>query len=697
MKFRVQWTVLLAAVGLVATALWLRWPTFDHSLWNVDEAIHAAAARVLLEGGVMYRDAIDQRTPLTYHAIAGLFALFGENNLWAARCAVALMIAATGFLLFLTGRKPGRNLGGLIAGFLYVVLGSAALFQGDANAINTEWFVAFFTAAAAAVIFSGNRQPGLVHALAAGALLGGAFLSKQPALLEVAAPLALLAYFGWREQPGLRWLISRFAAGAAGWLAVVALAALPLIWRGAWSDAVFYTWTYNLEYYGPETSLVDRLEAFIRPFQLVASVSPLLIGLWGLGAIATVIRLVQRTPAAAERSDNPFLAYLAVWSAASLAGAASGGRDFQHYAIQFLPAFCLGAGLALAGMTHWIRRTSSGNWPRKIGAGALLAIMIWQVGTTGIAGRSRTLPADPSARIADFIREHSTPADRIFVWGYHPDIYYFSDRKPASRFLYASFLTGLIPWTNVAPGRDTTDAIVPGAMEDLLADLQNHQPQFIVDCSAGPNRHWSKYPPDNFPAFHEYLQTHYTQVAPEQFVPQGFRLYQRRSTAAEIAVDETTVPAATMAGLTLGILTTPLHPVSVRAPYGVSHEIRDGRLEFFVHAPSVLSYRLTADARSLRGSFGIRPAAYASDNQGPTDGAEFVVRWAPDGSAAGVLFRRFLNPRSEPADRGLQSFRVEIPPSPAGGLLSLEINPGPADNNASDWTFWSDLMLENYH
>ena len=61
------WIAPLAiSLGCLALIFWLRWPTFGYSLWNVDEAIHAAAARTILDGGVRYRDAIDQRTPLSY-------------------------------------------------------------------------------------------------------------------------------------------------------------------------------------------------------------------------------------------------------------------------------------------------------------------------------------------------------------------------------------------------------------------------------------------------------------------------------------------------------------------------------------------------------------------------------------------------------------------------------------------------------
>lgn len=31
---------------------------------------------------------------------------------------------------------------------------------------------------------------------------------------------------------------------------------------------------------------------------------------------------------------------------------------------------------------------------------------------------------------------------------------------------------------------------------------------------------------------------------------------------------------------------------------------------------------------------------------------------------------------------------------PSRGELELAISPGPTDNPASDWTFWTDLLLE---
>ncbi|HEX2862883.1 MAG TPA: hypothetical protein VHN79_14645, partial [Lacunisphaera sp.] len=334
----------------------------------------------------------------------------------------------------------------------------------------------------------------------------------------------------------------------------------------------------------------------------------------------------------------------------------------------------------------------------RLAAAVLLALVGWQAVSAAIAARGRTLPEDPSRRVSAYIREHSAAGDRVFVWGFHPDIYLHADRLPASRFLYASFLTGLIPWTNVAANRDTAYAVVPGAMETLLRELSARPPLYIVDCSAGPNRFWQKYPTEIFPAFHRFIRERYRQEQSHQFVPQGFRLYRLRSpNEAGENPEPGALPATVTATLRLGTVSAPLTPIRATAPHGASLNVMDdGRMEYFAHAPSSLVYRVPAQASAIRGGFGFRPGAFAPDNRGPTDGVEFTIRWRPDGSSEQILFRRLLQPREKTEDRGIHSFRVSLPPH-SGGELELVTGTGPFENSASDWSFWSDLVLENYH
>jgi hypothetical protein len=124
--------------------------------------------------------------------------------------------------------------------------------------------------------------------------------------------------------------------------------------------------------------------------------------------------------------------------------------------------------------------------------------------------------------------------------------------------------------------------------------------------------------------------------------------------------------------------------------------MNDGRLEFFAHAPSVISYRLPADAHFIRGGFGFRASAYSLDNATPTDGAEFIITWTSHDGIKHELLRRRLDPRKLSTDRGIQSFRIAIPArAQTGDRLDLQITPGPADDATSDWTTWTDLVLES--
>jgi hypothetical protein len=126
-----------------------------------------------------------------------------------------------------------------------------------------------------------------------------------------------------------------------------------------------------------------------------------------------------------------------------------------------------------------------------------------------------------------------------------------------------------------------------------------------------------------------------------------------------------------------------------------SPEVAGGEKRIFnLHAPSLLRYSLPREAIRLKGTYGVHPNAYSSDNKTPTDGAMFIVRVvSPDGQARRLL-KRWLRPSADPSHRGSQSLDLPLDGLESGSRLELEISPGPDGNMASDWTYWSDLILE---
>ena len=121
----------------------------------------------------------------------------------------------------------------------------------------------------------------------------------------------------------------------------------------------------------------------------------------------------------------------------------------------------------------------------------------------------------------------------------------------------------------------------------------------------------------------------------------------------------------------------------------------DSDVRLQAHAPSHVKFNKPAGVRWLSGGLGILEGAYA-DPQGSTDGAVFTINFVGPDGASRVLLERFLNPRDVVADRGTQAFRVELPVD-VTGVIELNITPGPEDNNAYDWTYWSYLMIETPH
>lgn len=784
---RQGWLVFLC---LFAVVFFLRGPTFGFDVWNVDEAIHAAVARTLLEGGVMYRDAVDQRTPLTYYLVAAIFAVAGENNLWAVRAFVAGLIAVTAFLVLLLGRRWHGPAAGWWAAAVYIAFSTTLFYAGDANAANTEWFAGCFTLWGAWYFWRHGPVPGFRPGLGVGAVCSLAFLSKQPALLDLGAPLGLLVFLGLTRRTD--WTAARRAmlGICLGYTAVVATVMGYFGLRGAWADFYFYAWTYNLVYYGPEVSLAERFAAAAALPGIVAATYPLLLVAIAGALAAGLLRFVQLRPSSAEQADRPAHLFLGLWLLLAVAGAASAGRVYGHYYIQALAPLSLVAGLGLGALTR--AAFAAGRGWKLTGGGALVAVAATLVWHPLSHGRKAEHHSDPALPIAAAIRAHTTPDERVFVWGWNPDIYLYADRKPASRFLYCSFLTGLVPWTNLEPGLDTAYAVVPGTMETLLRELEERRPAMLVDCSAGPHRRFQKYPPENFPRLHEFITRHYVEFEKQPFLHRGFRVFLLKDSSRparlvvpdggraqlvtpaisgpvstepipakyelvgrdpagrlqrlELLINGQSVESASFAPSTgvsltfaapfhrLGLgrhtlvarahgadgsvaesaplvvecgaaalpmeklssfalphLSGALTPAAVRAPYGAEAREEAGRQVYFAHAPSTLIYPVTAQAAALRGFIAIRPAAYAANYDAPTDGAEFIVDWVGTDGARKNLFRRRLNPREEPADRGEQAFEARLPGR--AGQIELIITPGPAGNAASDWTYWSELLL----
>lgn len=417
------------ALAVVVLATLTRLPSLVRTEpLNNDEAFLATEANVLVHGGRMYEDVVDRKPPLVPYLVAAAQWATGTTALLPLRVLALTAHIATALLLAAIARRRWGDQAAWLAALLYVCA-SVGLNVTDAQAASFEAFMLSFTAAA--YLLAQRERP-----LAAGVASAGAALCKQVGG-AVLAPVALLAWRAERRR-GL-------ALVAIGFGVTVATVAAAVGWGSFW----FWNVTTGWRYADPAGSgSVVLRAALYNTRDFVLGSAPLVV----LAALGWRRRR--------EEAD------LWLWLGASALGVAAGLHFFGHYYLQLLAPLTLLAASSASRFELRLLRPA-------VATTALIA------STYTLGGFIASHPLlDPYGAIVAEVNQLTSPSDRIFVWGQFPQVYWASQREPATRFLTAGFLSGYSGGrTEAGVGPEHA---VPGAWQAFAADLSRHPPEVIV-------------------------------------------------------------------------------------------------------------------------------------------------------------------------------------------------------------------------
>lgn len=775
---------LLFALALIGGAYGLRAPWLERDIWNLDEGSTFTMAEQVLHGGVIYRDAADNRSPLVPYLKAAVFAVCGDWNAHAVHVAVALMLGVGAVLLWLTARRLGDAKTGVAGALFFAALTFLMLGLPDALSANTGWFVVFFSIIGYWLFAHAQARPGFWTGGAVGVSFGLATLCKQPGMLDLGVTLVLCGLL-WYAEPVQRRARLRLAVGElAGFAVIMAAMVAYFAWQQALPDLAFYAWTFNTKYYVPEVPFWERMWAVRIPFLLTALNMPAAL-VAGVAAALLLVRRVwsdlQRRPVAV-----PLLAWLILgWTAAGLVSTMISGREFSHYSAQVLPGLSLACGWSVARL---LDRAAAERASRRWLSAGLLGLLVAAMVVTGFDFRRRcqrlSKQDEGTKETGRLIQRFTGPKDHIFVWGYLPEMYFFSQRLPSTRFIYTNYLTGMIPWTNVDMLIDTSYAVVPGAWPHFWEDFNRRPPALIVDTQGV--RGYLKYPLENQSKLWGMVTQEYALIDHDATESKGCRLYRRLAplppgpppAGAPVSNDIKVSASLTRHGGRLPVL-------AVKAPAGVTEIViyqadrpyrrliypagepcdaaffidraalapgntmfraalhgaagwsfsqpidfaacrdlpakgpavgpairlgdreiqpieaetlsgdssfayKNGRRRWQAHAPSRFVYECPPSLKRLTFTYGLNEDSYQQPNDQGTDGVDAVVSFErPDGGTLQLFWRR-LNPRDVGRDRGPQAGQIDVP-SHTGGRLIFQFLPGPMNDPAFDWAYWSDL------
>jgi 4-amino-4-deoxy-L-arabinose transferase-like glycosyltransferase len=525
-----------------ALALILRLPYAGH-LYQ-DDGLWFAAAEEIVRGNALYRDIYFDKPPALPLLYAGLFELFGPHIITIRLFTIFYSIAIA-VVVFLFGSWLYDRRAGLVAASIFTLF-STTYETGHFQGLNTDFLMALPYTVAAYMFARAcgdwfGKRAGSSRGLAfgAGLALGFGFQANPKAAFGLVFFAALIVAAARSGKGALLFALSLigFISGSAPLLIYVAA-------NGATADYWLQVWDWGSRYAGYNSPGKSVATALTQTADYFAINNLLLFGVAIVAAGLIRKRVAsKRTGAAKEAAGAGFRAdaALLLWLAVSYAGMSVGGRFYGHYFLQILPALCLIAARGLLDLIDWkqarLKRAVAllliaglaFTLIRSHGRTAVLAYD-WLRGTKSestlewaherlnheermVAAVVRHMPGGSASAGSLGLEEMraGAPADHLFVWGYRPEIYYWSGLLPASIYLSSQPLTG-VPAdmhyfkSEYRPILD--DAITSAARARLVGELEQTRPEFIIDELAVFNSELSM---SSFGETREYLN-HYREL-----------------------------------------------------------------------------------------------------------------------------------------------------------------------------------------
>jgi hypothetical protein len=121
--------------------------------------------------------------------------------------------------------------------------------------------------------------------------------------------------------------------------------------------------------------------------------------------------------------------------------------------------------------------------------------------------------------------------------------------------------------------------------------------------------------------------------------------------------------------------------------FGLSNAVINGRVYFNVHPDVRLWFRVPAGRHRITADFLMEPGAYENlPARDATDGVSLTVWELKADGTRRELYHRSLDPRDNPADRGLQNLAVSADIAEGSDILFVS-DPGEQNNYNRDWTW----------
>jgi hypothetical protein len=402
------------------------------------------------------------------------------------------------------------DLAGVAAGGVYAAVSMVKPVLG--LSANAEHFVVLPALCGIMLIAKLTERRKLLTVFCAAILLGLAFIIKQHGMFFAPFGALYLLYLDLLHRP-VKWkvLVATQVTFITGVLLPFALICF-LYWRAGLFDK-FWFWTFT--YAGSYATYIplDMVPTIIRTQfgGLFKSAVPIwLFVLLGIIWLLTSKRI---------RPNAPFVLGFFIFS---LLCVCPGFYFREHYFILLLPAASVLAGSGFSVFCDWV----AGPEPRRYLITALTGILV--IGSSlydqrmflfnGTADEvcRRIYGGNPfpeSFEIAEYIKQNSSPDDTIAILGSEPQIYFYSCRQSATRYIYTYPLMELHNFAEEM-------------QKEMISEIESARPKFVVFVSVPTS--WIRNPDSKTAIFEwseQYIKQFYDIAGIAEIQPMGRAIY----------------------------------------------------------------------------------------------------------------------------------------------------------------------------
>lgn len=414
----------------------------------------------ILNGELPYRDIWDHKPPVIFYLNAlGLAITDGSRwGVWVIELIFLFLAAYLGYQLL----KKVFGLLPAVLSLLIWLLALVPLLQGGNFA--TEYALTWQFAALWLFYHADKSKKPLRVYFLIGLLGGISFFTKQTTIgIWLAMAIYLTAQRLWEKQAG-RWareILAIFVGGMSVIVVIAAFFAAQSALAQFWDAAFAYNFVYSS--YGPN-GLAIRVDAVSQGLKPLVRTGILHTAL--LGYLCTIACLLLKCKDMVKASPLMLIILLDFPIELMLIGTPR--KTYPPYYIIALPALTVLSGMVFWMLFHWISRLKTSmvlNYIIAIGLSTFLAYTSFYIYLDHVYTYRKHTKHET---IVSFIKENTSPADTVLLWGAETSINYFTERRSPTRYVYQYPLH--------KEGYTNETIIV-----EFLDDLLQNKPKYIID------------------------------------------------------------------------------------------------------------------------------------------------------------------------------------------------------------------------